>query len=246
MNCDLACHLIGDYLENRLSQRECQRLEMHLTYCSGCAEELRQRPAFEHRVGRELATSVQHLHLSSEASTRIVQAAQSSMRRAVWSKRAVLTIQLMASATAIALVVVGLLVMLGRIPAPSEMPGLSHPSTSRPALSLTRNDIIIEPLDLDSGQPFTATIFLHSALSQPVDAIRFKLDISGPSGDYHFVLAVQGPFPAEGVSVLQVTPELLAAPCWEQYQITPADIVSVPGVYTLRATLLSPVVMQEQ
>jgi hypothetical protein len=246
MKCEMACHLIDDYLENRLSRRDRQLLETHLAVCSSCAEELRQRPAFEHSLWRALASSVHHMQLSSEASSRLVQAAQNSVRRGIWSKRAVLTIQLMAGATTVVLLVVGMLVLLGRISLPAELPVLPRSSTSRPAISLTRNDILVEPWDLHPGEAFTATILLHSHLSEPVDAVRFRLDISGPTGDYSFVLAVQGPFPAESISVLQVTPALLATPCREQYQISPADIVRVPGVYTLRATLLSPVVMPEK
>ena len=140
----------------------------------------------------------------------------------------------------------GLLVLLGRVSLPSELVEFSQPSTSRPPLSLNRSDILIEPWDLKPGEPFTATIFLHSELTKPVDAIRFRLDISGPTGDYQFVLAAQGPFPAQGVSVLQVTPDLLVVPCREQYQITPGDVFGAPGIYTVRATLLGPVDMPEQ
>lgn len=246
MNCDLACHLIDDYLENRLSYSDRQRLEKHLTLCPHCAEELRVRPAFDQEMWRALTTSVQHLRVPPETSRHIVRAAQTSVRHGIWSKRAVFTIQLMAGAAATALLVVGLLLMFGRIHAPEGLPLFGRPSTSRPAISLTRSDMLIEPEDLRPGEPFTTTLFLHSQLSQPVDAIRFRLDIEGPAGDYHFILSVHGPFAAGDVSVLKVTPDLLTVPCREQYQISPADIVRVPGVYTIRATLVSPVIIPEQ
>jgi hypothetical protein len=140
----------------------------------------------------------------------------------------------------------GALVMMGQVDLPVQVIPHVQPATGRPALSVTRSDIIVEPHTLRPGRPFTTTIFLHSDLTEPVDAVRFKLHIGGPSGDYDFSLALHGPFPAQGVSVLRVTPDLLAGPCRDQYQISPADIVRVPGVYTFRATLLSPVIMPEQ
>ena len=246
MNCDVACHLIDDYLENRLGRRERLNLERHLSLCSSCADELRNRPAFDHRMWRALAGSVQNLRLSTQTSSQIVEAAQSSVRKGIWSRRAVLTLQLVASASVVLLLVAGMLAVLGRIPIPSELVELSEPSTEEPAVFLSRNDIIVEPSNLHPGQPFTTTIFFHSDLSESVDAVRFKLNIDGPSGSYQFALAIQGPFPAQEVSVLRVTPSTLAGPCWDQYQIRPEDIISEPGVYTFRAALVSPVIMPEQ
>jgi len=242
----MACHLMDDYLENQLGRHERLRLESHLATCSNCAEELRQRPAFDHRMWRALATAVQNLQVSPEASSQIVQAAQDSVRRGIWSKRAALTIQLMASAAVVLLLVVSMLIVMGRLPIPSDVTELSEPSNNEPAVFLSRNDIIVEPRDLHPGEPFTMTIFFHSDLSESVDAVRFKLNIDGPSGSYQFALAIQGPFPAQEVSVLRVTPETLAGPCREQYQISPEDIISEPGAYVFRAALVSPVIMPEK
>ena len=246
MNCEDACHLMDDYRQNLLSRRERQRLERHLTVCPACAGELRQRPAFDRKIERALAASVQPLHLSAATSARLVQAAQGSVRWGMWSRRATGAAQVMAAAGAVALLVVGLLVTIGQVSLLVEWLEPSPKVVSQPLLSLTRSDILIEPQDLAPGEAFTTTIFFHSNYSQPVDAVRFKLDIRGPTGSYAFMLALQGPFPAQGVSVLRVTPDMLALPCREQYHIAPADIMRVPGVYTMRATLLSPVVMPEQ
>jgi hypothetical protein len=100
--------------------------------------------------------------------------------------------------------------------------------------------MLVEPVHLRPGEPFTITLFLRSDFSQSQDIIQLKLNIEGPSGDYHFVLSLKGPLPAHGVSVVQITPELLADPCQRQYQISPGEMVSVPGVYTLRAILPNP------
>jgi hypothetical protein len=100
--------------------------------------------------------------------------------------------------------------------------------------------MLIEPADLNPGEPFTVTLLLRSDLAQSRDTTHLKLSIDGPTGEYHFVLAIKGPLPAHGVSVVQVTPELLADPCRRQYQMTPGEMVSVPGVYTLRAVLPHP------
>ena len=246
MNCDMACHLMDDYLENRLGRRERQQLERHLSLCTSCTEELRHRPDFDHQMWRALVGSVQNLRLSPEASSEIVEAAQNSVRRGIRSKRAVLTLQLMASATVVILMVAGMLIVMGRLPVPSTLIELSEPSIEEPAVYLSRNDIIVEPSNLHPGEPFTTTIFFHSDLSESVDAVRFKLNIDGPSGKYEFALALQGPFPAQEVSVLRVTPETLAGPCWDQYQIAPEDIISEPGAYTFRAALVSPVTIPEK
>ena len=45
---------------------------------------------------------------------------------------------------------------------------------------------------------------------------------------------------ANGVSVLRVTPDVLATPCREKYLITPADIFRSTGVYTVRVILVNP------
>ena len=246
MNCDMASHLMDDYLENQLERRDRLRLEMHLTLCSSCADELRQRPTFDHRMWRALAGSVQNLRLSPEASIELVEAAQNSVRRGIWSKRAALTLQLMASASVVLLLVTSLLIIMGRLPVPSELIELSEPSIDEPAVFISRNDIIVEPSNLHPGEPFTTTIFFHSDLSESVDAVRFRLNIDGPSGHFEFALALPGPFPAGQVSVLRVTPAILEDPCRNQYQISPAEIISEEGVYTFRAALVSPVIMPEQ
>jgi hypothetical protein len=269
MNCDLACHLIDDYLENRLSRYERQCLEAHLASCPDCSEELRQRPVFERTMQRALASAVQNYDLSTEASVRIVQEAQSSLRRAVWTNRAVWTFQVVASVAAIALVVVGLLVLLGRIPVPSHLGPVNlspvsqwlfseqHPatlstvdepnleSTSSPAVWLSNSDMRLEPFDMEPGEPFTLTLLLHTDMPQPLDTARFTIDVQGPSGYYSFLMAVQGPLPANGVSVLRVTPDLLATTSRERYLISPTEIFGEPGVYRVRVTVFSPVLKPE-
>ena len=59
MNCELACHLIDNYMENQLSRYDSLRLERHLSDCSGCTEELRIRPDLERTIQRALTASVQ-------------------------------------------------------------------------------------------------------------------------------------------------------------------------------------------
>ena len=100
MNCDLAGRLLDGFLENGLSQRDRQLMEEHLARCRHCAEELRRRPAFERDVQRALTSSVRPLYLSSDASTRIVEAAEESLHRAIRSHRAILTFRLMTGAVA--------------------------------------------------------------------------------------------------------------------------------------------------
>ncbi len=272
MNCELACHLIDDYLEKRLSRYDCQRLERHLRECPACAREVRERPDFERSVRRALAASVQGRHLAPEASMRIIREARGNVRRGIWSKRVHLGARLAASAAAVSLVLLGVFFLLGGIPVPSSFGTitllpikqvalaseqaphftLDQPVSSditidvpaseeRKALSLGHHDVRIEPWMLKPGETFTVTLLLHTDMPQPLDNARLDLDVSGPTGYYRFELTVKGPLPARGVSVLQITPQVLATSSRERYLISPSEIFREPGVYTVRVFLFSPV-----
>jgi hypothetical protein len=166
------------------------------------------------------------------------------------------------------LLVIGLLFLLGRIlgvtqfeaiaqfPAirlalselfPAHLPAEDQAASASESAYLepwTDGDLLVEPLYLLAGEPFTMTVFLNSDMPQPLEDLHLNLDISGPSGYYHFVLAVKGPLPARGLSVLRVTPDLLNAPCQKQYLISPADIFKFPGAYAVRVTLSAPLPSQ--
>jgi hypothetical protein len=285
MNCNLACHLIDDYLENELNSRDRQRLEAHLAQCPRCRRELNRRPVFERSMRRGLAVSVQPLHLSPDVSTRIVEAAQGSLRRAIWSRRVMSTVRGVSSSIAVLLMLVGLYFLVTRSPLPPELQALnlfardklplaelglvrllpekrlalseSHPvtlsttnqpnarSTAPSSISFSNDDLVIEPWDMEPGQPFTMTLFVHSNLPQPLDRVRMDLDISGPAGYYRFALAVEGPFPHHGVSIVRVTSDLLADPCQDKYLVSPTDIFGSSGVYTVRVTLFNPVLSSD-
>jgi hypothetical protein len=57
---------------------------------------------------------------------------------------------------------------------------------------------------------------------------------------------MQGPLPASGVSVMQLTPESLDESCQRRYLISPTEMFKAQGVYTVRVTLFSPVLTAEQ
>lgn len=272
MNCRQACHLIDEYLENRLGRYERQRLETHLESCPSCVEELHRRSAFERDMWQALAASVQHRTLAPNTSTRMVQDAQGSLHWAIRSNRIGMAVQLAASAVAVALVLVGVLFWLGGAPFPSgvnpvvlfperqltlagqrpvtitpvDAPDLSHVQPAalsefgKQPLVMTRGETLIEPQPLQAGEAFTVTVFLHSESPEPLGTARVDLDVSGPTGYFRFALAVKGPLPANGVSVVQVTPDALDALCREKYLIAPTDIFSAPGVYTVRVLLVNP------
>lgn len=277
MNCDLACHLIDDYLEKQLSQYDARRLEQHLRLCPACARELQDRPRFERIIRHALAAMVQDQHLSAEASLRIVQHAQARMRRAVWSNRIYLAGRVAAGVVAVALVLVGLFVLLNGLPAesqagaitlfplkylgPADQPPASHFSRAEPSwsgvepeespierggsLSLDSNDVSIEPWTLKPGEMFTITLFLRTDLPRPLDSARFDLDVNGPTGFFHFEVTVRGPLPSHGISVLQITPDMLAASSQEKYLLSPQQVFAEPGVYTVQILLYSPVSTDE-
>lgn len=263
MNCSAAGHRIDDYLEDRLSQRDRYCLEEHLSGCARCTKELHRRSAFERHLRQTLTASVRPLRLPSASSTRIVEAAQNSFHRAVRLNDLFRALRVTAGSLAAVLLVVGLLFWLGYIPIPSQLELVTffpasrsplpeqHPATissgDQPApqsmpgslVSLTNKDFFIEPLDLRPGEPFTMTILLRSNVSQPLDTVKLDLDISGPTGYFRFALVVKDPLPAHGTSILKVTPDLLTAPCREQYLISPTDVFGIPGMYTVRITLSS-------
>lgn len=269
MNCDLAGRLLDGYLENELAPRDRLLLEKHIAACHHCAEDLRRRPVFERDVRRSLAVSVRSLALPSTASTRIVQAAEQSLRRAVRARRVAVTFRLVGGAVATFLLVVGLLILLGQIPIPARLksialspanrsvlsesrPGML-PAESQPAPHLTntstswvpRVSFRLEPIDLHAGEPYTVTVFLKSEAPEPVEAVHLDMDISGPSGFYRFGWTVEGPLPARDVTIFRITPELLAEPCKEEYLISPADVFGFPGVYTIRLIVSDPVVASQ-
>lgn len=265
MNCDLAVSLIDDYIEQGLSRRDCLLLEKHFARCTRCAEEWRRRPAFERDVRRALAASVSPLCLSSEASTRIVEAASESLHRAAWTQRTFFTLRLLGGAVAAVLVVVGLLALVGDLPVTSHLRPVAllpvsklilsragfdtllpaeQPApwlTAKSQVSLPKASLLIEPWRMRPQEPFTMTVLLQSDLPQPLETLHLDLDIRGPTGFYSFGLAVKGPLPAHGVSVFRVTPDLLVEPAQEQYLMAPSDVFRLPGVYTLRLTVSDPV-----
>jgi hypothetical protein len=264
---------MDDYLEKRLSRYDARQLERHLSLCSTCAEELRDRPYFERAIRHALAAPVQQKYLSAEATIRIVRDAQAKMRRAIWSNRVVRAVRIAGSAVAVSLVLVGLFFLLRGFSAESDadiatlfpveylprfdrQPGARVMvngqgrsnlqsddlfDTSASALSLGNNDVVIEPWMLQPGDAFTITLFLHTNLVKPLPSARFDLDVNGPTGYYSFDVTVKGHLPSRGVSVLQITPDVLAASSREKYLIAPNEIFSEPGVYTVSIFLYSPV-----
>jgi hypothetical protein len=265
MTCEQAGHLLDDYVDGALSQRDRQFLEAHLERCGRCAEELRQRPAFERCLRRALAKSVQPLALTVDASSKIIDAAEDSLRRAQRSRRVTLTIHLLSAVVIVSLLAVGVLFILGEIPVPDHLKRVTLLPVKRLALaeaqdgalsaedpslsrltessqqSLPRVSLLIEPRDMRPAQPFTMTVLLHSELAQPLDSLRLDLDVSGPTGYYNFGLTVPGPLPAHGVSILRLTPELLAESCKDRYLIAPTEVFRFPGTYNIRLTLFDAV-----
>jgi hypothetical protein len=266
VNCEQAGHLVDDYLAENLSQRERALFEAHLLSCARCARELRTLPGFERSLRRALAISVQPLSVSAEASSRLVDAAGESLHKAMRSARFLDLLRLMAATTALALLLVGVLFLTGELAVPSQLkpvalfpasrlpfadlppPGLSP--DNGPVLadseaireSMPHVSVLFEPRQMHPQDPYTITVFLESDMSRSLESIRMDLDVSGPTGYYRFDLAVEGPLPGRGVSILRLTPDLLAETCEEQYLMAPTDVFSVAGRYDIRLTFFDAVV----
>ena len=268
MNCESAGRLIDGFMQDELNQRDRNRMEEHLARCPRCASELRKYPALEREVRRALAASVRPLYLSADVSSRILQVSEESLNRAGRAHRAMLTVRIASGAVAVLLVAVALLALLGRIPVPSNLKPVSLlpakrllpsepeldtvfdagqpiPRMATPTLSQVDASLLIEPRDLHPGESFTMTVYVQSALPEPMETVHLDLDISGPTGFFRFELSFDGPLPAEGMSIFRVTPDLLAQPCEDRYLMSPTDIFGVPGAYTIRVTLLNPVAVSD-
>lgn len=267
MNCESAVRMMDDYLHDELGQRDRERIEEHLASCSRCARELRKRPALERQMRRALAASVQPLYLSADASSRIVKASEESLIRAGRMDRTLLAVRVVAGAMALVLMTVALLALVGRIPVPSNLTtslfpakslppveqqlgtvagqGQLRPLLETPTLSQLEANMLIEPREMHAREPFTMTVYVQSDMSAPIEDIDLDLEINGPSGHYRFELSFSGPLPAEGTSIFRVTTKLLARICEERYLMAPTEIFAVPGTYTVRATLVHPVIASE-
>lgn len=116
------------------------------------------------------------------------------------------------------------------------------PTNDMPVLSMMFGDTSIEPELTKPGAQFVLTILFVNNVAEPVKDARFDLEISGPTGDFRFPLAVKGSLRANGVASVHVTDEVLSGPCKEKYLTPATDIFRSPGVYSLRLTLYNPVV----
>jgi hypothetical protein len=265
VNCEAVGHLMDDMLDNALNQRERELLEEHLSRCPRCLRELRQRPTFERGIRRALATSVQPLALPAAFGNNLVHAAEKSLRRARWAQRARGAAQLFLGAAALCLLAVGVLFLTGSIPVPARLQPVSllpakQASLTERAAGMERGldrpikwveeapapvmpsqvSMIIDPYVMRPRQPFTITLYLWSVEPQPVEAVTLEMDVMGPTGYYHFDLALQEPLPSQGVSVLKVTPELLEERCRERYLMAPTDVFAAEGAYDVRVTMTKP------
>jgi hypothetical protein len=240
VTCDRASHLIDDFLEDLLGQRERGQLEQHLSACPRCAGELRDRLTFERKLQQTLTASVHHLQLAPDASQGLVQAVEAGLVTTRWPWGAMQIPRVVVGTLIAVLLVIGSIFLLDSFPARMSVQQVLRSTARQPALSVDQSNISFEPASMAPGDRFTVTVPIESDLLQSVDAIRCDLDISGPTGHYQFSLFMQGPLPARGLSILQVTPELLAVPSQDQYQLSPSEIFGQPGAYALRVTLFSP------
>jgi hypothetical protein len=237
MSCELTSHLLDDYLDKQLSQREQQRLEQHISVCPRCAQELQERLVFERTLRHVLTSAVQRLQLTPDASKQILWAVGNDAQQSAWRGYAARVAQGTAAAAVAVLLLAGMFLLLGRVPGPSGVQQGDLPPASRAIFSLDRGNISVEPGTPRPGALFTVTVPIDDKRLRLLDILYCDLDIRGPTGRYRYGLAVRGPLPERGALVLQVTPSLLANPSREQYNIAVQDILGMPGVYHFRVTL---------
>ncbi len=239
MNCDLACGLMDEYLENRLSHRDQERIEEHLSRCARCRQELEGRLSFEELLRHRLTASVGSLRLPRERGHRIVRAAQRSAQRALWSKRLITGGQLALGVAAVILLMAGLVYSRGRIPAPLQQTQVNVVAATDVGLQRQEDSVGIEPARLVAGEAFTVTLRLrnetHRSLTEGVVGLTVERAAASGSG-YRFGVPLGRPVqPGERWEV-QLTPQSLRQVCLREYGIEPADLLAEPGVYTFRVT----------
>lgn len=261
MNCQGATLLLDDYREGLLSQREQHSLESHLAACPKCAADLRLQPALDRDVRRTLAASVQSLSLAPEMTARLVYAAEDSLRRARRVQRITRGLESMVSLVGLAFLCVGLYFLAGAGSSSSELPlvsllpannlpfsashdanaptpGRSPSPLPEPAdQALPSASLVFEPWVMHPTDPYTMTIFFQSDQAQQIDSLHVELDVNGPTGFYQFDLAVEGPLPGRGVSILRVTPDVLEERCQEQYLMSATEVFRAEGTYNVRMTV---------
>jgi hypothetical protein len=260
VNCQAASLLLDDYREGLLSQRECHLLELHLASCPECAADLRFRPALDRDVRRTLAASVQGLTLPPEMTARIVYAAEHNLRKGRRGRRVRRSLQSTVMLVGLAFLCVGLYFLAGGDPSTSGVsiisqlpanslpfsgshdpvvaPGRSPSPLPEPAdQTLPSASLVFEPRTMRPSDPYTMTLFFQSNQEHQIDSLHVELDVDGPTGFYRFDLAVEGPLPGRGVSILRVTPDVLEARCQEQYLISATEVFRDEGTYNVRMTL---------
>jgi hypothetical protein len=239
MSCDQACSLMDEYLENRLSLRDQERIKEHVVRCPRCRQELEGRQAFDHQLRYRLSASVSGLQLSREAGHRIVQAAERSARRALWSRWLIAGGQIALGLAMVIALMVGLIYALGRVPTPLEEAQVEVAAPEDTGALQQQDSIWFEPTPLRAGDPFSVTLRLRNQtnhpLSEGVVTLSLKRVVGGGSG-YRFSIPVDVSLgPGEGGEV-QLTPRDLRPVCLQVYQIEPRDLLAEPGVYSYRVT----------
>jgi hypothetical protein len=239
MSCDLACSLMDEYLENRLSHRDQERIKEHIDRCPRCRQELEGRQALDHLLRYRLAASVSGLQLPREAGYRIVRAAERSAQRALWSKRLMAGGQITLGLAAVIVLMVGLIYSLGRVPTPLEQATVEVAAPEDTDLRRQQDSIWFEPAPLRAGDPFTVTLRLHNETSQSLTGGLVTLSLKrvrGSGSGYRFSVPLDVSLgPGEGWEV-QFTPQNLRPVCLQIYQIEPNDLLAEPGVYSFRVT----------
>ena len=237
MNCEQACLLIDEYLENGLSRYDRQRLEEHLASCPSCIEEVRGRSAFDHTIWQALAASVENQSLSPEASARIVRAAQASTRRGIWSSHALMAVRMMATLAVALLVVAGILVLVDRVPSPlgprkitllpvlqlalSELSPVTLAPTNQPTLP-EEPKLDLEPID----QPVL--------MLNPNDMRIEPLDLS-PNEWFTITLVLRSELP-QPVDTARLDLEVSGPPGIYRFPLSVEGPLPTPGVSILRIT----------
>jgi len=261
VNCQSASLLLDDYRDGVLSQRERHVLETHLASCTRCAADLRLQPVLDRDVQRTLAASVKNLALAPETTARIVYAAEDSLRRARRQRQIARSLQSTAILVGLAFLCVGLYFLAGvssptpRLPLVSLLPanslstadthdavvtapGRSPAPLPEPAdQALPKASMVFEPWVMHPSDPYTMTLYFQSDRAEEIDSLHVELDVDGPTGFYQFDLAVEGPLPGRGVSILRVTPDVLEERCQEQYLISASEVFRDEGTYNVRVTL---------
>jgi hypothetical protein len=237
VNCSLARQLLDDCLGNALATGDRRRLDEHLASCPACVSELHRRSALDRTLQQAIGASGQHWDLPAHVSTRMIREAQVILRRSVRLNHARSIAQGVASLAALALVLIGLSVVVGRLPLPSSLNPVALLPARQLALMGWRPATIKpeEPLDSMLAQPVPPSPNNQTALSLISDKSLIEPQPMFPGEPFTMTLLLHSSLPMP-LETARFDLEISGPTGYFRFPLTVDGPVPAGGISLLRVT----------